>query len=132
MGLVHRLYHGETTFPLIKDRKRFYAASLILCVVALGSLVFRGLNLGVEFKGGAIFTLSAPSNVDVHAARTFMADLNVGETIVQTVKTSNGDTKLRVETAPLSQEQEGKVLDALAQRYHVDRDSEIDSREVGA
>jgi preprotein translocase subunit SecF len=131
MGLVHRLYHGETSFPLIKDRKRFYAASILLCVIALGSLVFRGLNLGVEFKGGAIFTLSAPSNVDVHDARTFMGGLGVGETIVQTVKTSGGDTKLRVETEPLEPAQEAKVLTALADRYDVES-SEIDSREVGA
>jgi preprotein translocase subunit SecF len=132
MGVVHRLYHGETAFPLIKERKRFYAASLILCLIAFGSLVFRGLNLGVEFKGGAIFTVSAPSNVDVHASRQFVESLGVKEAIVQTVKTSNGQTKLRVETEPLTAEQEDRVVQGLADRFHVDANTEIDSRDVGA
>jgi len=132
MGLVHRLYHGETAFPLIKQRKRFYAVSILLVVIALGSMVFRGFNLGVEFKGGAIFTVTAPSNVDVHATRTFLDGLKVGETIVQTVKTSKGVTKVRVETPPLTQAQQDTVVNALAQRFHVNASTEIDSREVGA
>ncbi|HUR51371.1 MAG TPA: protein translocase subunit SecF [Mycobacteriales bacterium] len=132
MGLVHRLYHGETAFPLIKERKRFYGVSILLCVIALGSLLFQGLNLGVEFKGGAIFTVSAPSNVDVHASRTFVEGLGVKEAIVQTVKTSGGQTKLRVETEPLTKEQEDRVVQALADRFHVDANTEIDSRDVGA
>jgi preprotein translocase subunit SecF len=132
MGLVHRLYHGETAFPLIQRRRRFYAVSLILVVIALGSMLFRGFNLGVEFKGGAIFTVTAPSNVDVKASRVFIDSLNVGESIVQTVKTSSGVTKLRVETPPLTAAQQDTVVAALAERFHVNANTEIDSREVGA
>ena len=132
MGIVHRLYHGETAFPLIKDRKRFYAISILLCVIALGSILFRGFNLGVEFKGGAIFTVSAPSNVDVKATRDYVEGLGVQEAIVQTVKTSGGDTKVRVETPPLTTAQQDKVLNGLADRFDADANTEIDSREVGA
>jgi preprotein translocase subunit SecF len=132
MGIVHRLYHGETQFPLIKDRKRFYAISIILCVIALGSILFRGFNLGVEFKGGAIFTVSAPSNVDVKATREYVEGLGIQEAIVQTVKTSGGDTKVRVETPPLSTAEQDKVLNGLADRFDADPNTEIDSREVGA
>ena len=85
MGIVHRLYHGETAFPLIARRRRFYAVSILLCVIALGSLIFRGFNLGVEFKGGAIFTVSAKTSVDLHDTRTFVESLGVNEPIVQTV-----------------------------------------------
>jgi preprotein translocase subunit SecF len=132
MGLVHRLYHGETAFPLIAKRRRFYAVSLLLCLIALISLTFRGFNLGVEFKGGAIFTVTAPSNVDVHAERSFIEGLGVSEPIVQTVKTSTGQTKLRVETKPLSEAEQNKIVDALATRFHVDKNTQIDSRDVGA
>jgi preprotein translocase subunit SecF len=132
MGHLSRLYHGDTTFPLIAQRRRFYAASLILCVIALGSLLFRGFNLGVEFKGGAIFSVTAPSNVDVHDERTFVEGLGISEPIVQTVRTSGGQTKLRIETAPLTEAEQQKVLDALAQRFHVNASTDIDSRDVGA
>ena len=130
-GLVHRLYHGETTFPLIQARKKFYAVSILLVIVALGSMVFRGFNLGVEFKGGDIFTVAASSNVDVAEARNLVEGLGVKEPIVQTVKTSKGATKLRIETPPLTDDKRIQVGDALAAKYKVDA-NEIDTKAVGA
>jgi preprotein translocase subunit SecF len=132
MGLIHRLYHGETAFPLIKERKRFYAISILLCLIAIVSLTFRGFNLGVEFKGGAIFTVPASSSVDVHDVRTLIEDVGIDEPIVQTVKSSTGETKVRVETKPLSEAEENKVSAALAKAFSVDAATQIDIREVGA
>ena len=131
-GMVHRLYHGETTFPLIRQRKKFYAASLILVIVALGSMAFRGFNVGVEFKGGNIFTVSAPSNVDIKATRSFVGSLGAKEPIVQTVSTSTGGTKVRVETEPLSESERARIGDALAQRFSVNPDTQLDIKSVGA
>ena len=130
-GLVHRLYHGETKFPLIRARKKFYVASLLLVLVSLLSMGVRGFNVGVEFKGGDIFTVSAPSDVDVEAARDFVTGLGVDEAIVQTLKTSTGATKLRVETEPLSTETSNQVAEGLAERFDADP-KEIDYRSVGA
>jgi preprotein translocase subunit SecF len=131
MGHLHRLYHGDTEFPLIARRRRFYVVSILLCVIALGSLVFRGFNLGVEFKGGSIFTVPASSSVDVHDERDFIEGLGVEEPIVQTVKSSGGDLKVRIETQPLEEKKRNEVLAALAERFEVNA-ADIDSREVGA
>jgi preprotein translocase subunit SecF len=130
-GIIHRLYHGETAFPLISARKKFYAASLILVIIALGSMVFRGFNLGVEFKGGDIFTVAAPSNVDVGEGRRLVEGLGVRDPIVQTVKTSTGATKLRIETPPLTPAKQIEVGNALAAKYKVNANN-IDTKAVGA
>jgi preprotein translocase subunit SecF len=131
-GLVHRLYHGETTFPLIRARKKFYAVSVVLVLIALGSMIFRGFNLGVEFKGGSIFTVAAPADIDIKATRDFVDELAPGEAKVQTVKTSTGDTKVRIETPPLSETERNEVTDALAKRFNVDADTQLDVKSVGA
>jgi preprotein translocase subunit SecF len=131
-GLVHRLYHGETTFPLIHARRKFYAASLILVIIGVGSMAFRGFNLGVEFKGGSIFTVSAPSDVDLKSTRNFVDSLGTHDAIVQTVKTSKGDTKIRVETPPLSEAERTRIGDELASRFHVDPNTQLDIKSVGA
>ena len=132
MGVVYRLYHGETAFPLIRQRKRFYAASLVLCVIALLSMSIQWFNLGVEFKGGAIFTVNAPSNVSVHATRDFVAGLGAKDPIVQTLKSSTGQTRIRVETEPLTEAQTTAIVNGLAARFHVNADTQVDSRAVGA
>lgn len=131
-GLIHRLYHGETRFPLIQRRKRFYAFSLVLVVIALGSMGLRGFNLGVEFKGGSIFTVAAPADVSVKETREFVEELGAGEGKVQTVKTSTGDTKIRIETPPLSETERNRVGDAIAKRFGADPNSELDVKSVGA
>ena len=129
MGLIHRLYHGETTFPLIAARKKFYAISLLLVVVALGSMLFRGFNLGVEFKGGGIFQLPVASNVDVKAGRTFVEGLGVKDPILQTVKSTGGATQLRIETKPLSEAQNTTINAALEKHFNV---TSISFQNVGA
>ena len=57
MSVFRRLYRGETRFNFIGTRRRWYLASLILIVICVLSFVFRGFNLGVEFKGGTQFQL---------------------------------------------------------------------------
>ena len=53
-----RLYSGETSFDFIASRKRWYAVSTLLLVISLGTIVFQGLHLGIEFKGGSIYTVT--------------------------------------------------------------------------
>ena len=129
MGLIHRLYHGETTFPLIAARKKFYAISLLLVLVSLGSMLFRGFNLGVEFKGGGIFQLPVASNVDVKASRTFVESLGVKDPILQTVKSTGGATQLRIETEPLSEAQNTTINAALEKHFN---QKNISFQNVGA
>jgi preprotein translocase subunit SecF len=95
-------------------------------------MVFRGFNLGVEFKGGSIFTVAAPSNVDIKATRDFVDTLGTQDAIVQTVKTSKGDTKVRIETPPLSEEERNTIGDAIAKRFNADPNTELDIKSVGA
>ena len=47
-----RLYHGETTIDFIGRTRRFFIVSALVVVVGLASLGIRGLNLGIDFKGG--------------------------------------------------------------------------------
>jgi preprotein translocase subunit SecF len=130
-GLVHRLYHGNTTFPLIHARKRFYAISAILVLIALGSMIGRGFNLGVEFKGGAIFVVPVKGDVSVADTRSYVESLGVKDPIVQSVKSSNGDTSLRIESEPLAEDEKNKVEDGLAQRFDADP-NDITTQNVGA
>ena len=39
---------------VINKRKLWYAISVVLLLVGLASLLFRGLNLGIDFTGGNI------------------------------------------------------------------------------
>ena len=55
-----RLYRGETTFDFIGRRVIGFAVSLIIIVAGAGSLLFQGLDLGIDFRGGVAWEV--PSN----------------------------------------------------------------------
>ena len=66
-------FHRATNFPFMSTRKVWYALSALMILVSGGSLLFRGLNLGVDFTGGvtvqASFANSANRDAVVSALR---------------------------------------------------------------
>ena len=130
MGLASRLYRGETEFPLIQKRKSFYIVSVVLVLICLGSMIFRGFNVGEEFKGGASFSWPA-KGTSVAEARSAIEDLGVHDPTVQTVGRSNGDTDIRVTTGPLTDEKIGEVIAGISKKFNVDENN-IDNANVGA
>jgi preprotein translocase subunit SecF len=54
----NRLHSGETTYPIVAQRKRWFAVSTTLVAFALLVLILKGLTLGIDFKGGTEYTLS--------------------------------------------------------------------------
>ena len=130
MGLASRLYRGETTFPLIQRRKGFYLASLVLVLICLGSMAFRGFNVGEEFKGGATFQFPAKS-ISVADARSTVTGLGVADPTVQTVGTGSGGRNLRVTTGPLTQDKIGQVITGISKKYGI-AENDIAESDVGA
>jgi preprotein translocase subunit SecF len=57
-------FHRATSFPFMSTRKVWYALSLILILVSIGSLATRGLNFGVDFTGGVTVQASFSGNAD--------------------------------------------------------------------
>ena len=50
-----QLYRGEVSYDFVGHRRRWYALSGVILLLSIGALLFRGLDLGIEFEGGAVF-----------------------------------------------------------------------------
>ena len=59
LSLFRRLNAGEAVFDFIGKRRRFYWISAALLLLCVGSFIFRGFNLGIEFSGGTQFQFKA-------------------------------------------------------------------------
>ncbi|MCU1680153.1 MAG: Protein-export rane protein SecF [Amycolatopsis sp.] len=57
-----RLYHGLTTVDFVGRRRVWFTVSIVIIVLGLGSLVIRGFNLGIDFKGGSSWEVLAPNS----------------------------------------------------------------------
>ena len=108
-NIGHRLYSGEVSYDFVGRRKLWYSISAVIVVVAIAALLIRGLNLGIEFKGGAEFQVPK-SAATVSQAR----DATVAAGVTDPIVTQLGNGDIRVQTRPLSVAETGKVNTALA------------------
>ncbi|GIE89152.1 protein translocase subunit SecF [Actinoplanes regularis] len=61
-GLATRLYAGEANINIVGRRKMWFTIATALVLIAIGSFVIRGFELGIEFAGGTSF--SVPASVE--------------------------------------------------------------------
>lgn len=104
----------NTNFDFIKFRKTAYIIAGIMIVISLGSLAIRGLNLGIDFKGGRNYVVQFDQNVKVEQVRKALSNMNIEGWVAPEVKTygTNGQVKL---TTKYMIENDGPEVDSLIQ-----------------
>jgi len=65
------------------QRRRWLTLSAILILISLASLLFRGLNFGVDFTGGLLMEVGFSKPVDLQALRTDLGAAGYGDAQVQ-------------------------------------------------
>ena len=96
-SLWHRLYHGETNFDFVGKRRIGFIASGILILLSVVSLIFNGLNLGIDFEGGVAWEFEANGQT-VDDARAVLDDNGVDASAakIQTLSGPSGE-RLRIQ-----------------------------------
>lgn len=108
-SLAHRLYSGEVSYDFVGKRRRWYAISAAFLLLALIGLFGRGLNLGIEFKGGSEFTIPS-STATVEQARDSAKAAGIADPIVTEV----GQNKIRIQSPALTPAESEKVTAQLS------------------
>ncbi len=104
-----RLYLGEIGYDFIGKRKIWYVVSAVLILICLGSMIFKGFNLGVEFAGGERFR-SPGTAQQLDELSQAVEDVGADVTSAQAV----GDNQLVLITADLDEERSREVSAAIA------------------
>jgi preprotein translocase subunit SecF len=114
------LYHERTNFQFIKHSRRWLVLSMAFMVVSLGLLAVRGLNLGIDFEGGAAWQvqMSSGERADVHEVRDLLRPLGFEEAKVSTLGGA-GDQSIRVQ-ARVVEDPVQRISQALADYGDVD------------
>jgi preprotein translocase subunit SecF len=112
------LYSGKRSIDFVGRQKTWYSVSLILLVLAAAGLFGRGLNIGLEFKGGSEFQITSVTNFNNFEARAKAAvgTVTPGANVVVT-KTANS---VRVQTEKFqTTAKTDQVTSALASAFNV-------------
>jgi preprotein translocase subunit SecF len=99
--------------------------SLILFVASVLLILFKGLNYGIDFKGGTLVELRA-NNIDVSQIRSELNDMNLGDVNVKKFG-QEGDFLIKVE----QKENDGnKIIPQIKQNLSDNLNTEINFRRV--
>ena len=123
------LYSGDISFDFVGRRKLWYIVSAVLLVISIGSLAINGLKFGVEFSGGAVFTLKSETCTVEVARDAAGAVVSEGEPIVTELNGQSGRL-IRVQTVDLTPAETSEVSTALADACEVDL-SEVSTQVIG-
>ncbi len=85
----------DFSFDFMGKRKLAVIFSGALLVIALGSVIARGLSFGIDFTGGTLIEVGYPQAVDLVQVRSALSDVNFNEAIVQHFGTAS-DVLIRV------------------------------------
>ncbi len=88
----------DTNFDFVTQRKRFYYVSSAIILIGIGSFIFKGFGLGIDFKGGRSYTVRFEKNVGTDEVRKAMTEA-LGTT--PEVKTFGGFDQVKITTAYL-------------------------------
>ncbi len=92
-----RLVPDQTNVPFLSFRKIALICSAVLALLSVVLLPTKGLNLGIDFKGGTMIEVRMPGGeADIGAMRSTLTDLDLGEVALQTFGQPS-DVLIRVE-----------------------------------
>lgn len=115
--LGNDLYSGERGLDVMRTRRRWYIVAALLVGLSVVLLLTKGLNGGIEFRGGSEFRVSDVTTTSQEPAEQAVTSV-VPDGEPPRIS-SVGENAVRVQTERLSQEQTDQVATALAQGYGV-------------
>ncbi len=115
------LYTGKRSIDFIKRQKTWYAFSGVLIVLALVGIFARGLNFGIEFRGGTEFRVQGVANSQSYEekAQSAVGDAGISGNVVTSIV---GQNTVRVQTEAAS-ERTDEARTELAKAFGVPQNS---------
>ena len=107
-----RLYTGVGGVDFIGRSKIWYATTAVLLLISIGSMLFRGFDLNIDFEGGTKLSMQAGDLVAEQVEETFIDATGIAPELTQIV--GSGDSRtLEIQSEHLSQVQIDAAREAI-------------------
>jgi len=117
-----RLIPDDTKFPFMRFSRFGFFVSGILCAISIGLFTFKGLNYGIDFKGGSVISIRTQEAAHLDSLRETLNNLNLGSVELQQFGSPN-DVLIRLPAQgggdANEQAAQKKVVDALGPTVEV-------------
>ncbi|MFE2285792.1 protein translocase subunit SecF [Streptomyces sp. NPDC059443] len=120
-----KLYRGEVGYDFVGKRFVWYGVSILITITAIVALAVSGLSMGIEFKGGAVFTTPKTSTSETQA-REDAVKASGHDAIVQKLGTGG----LRIQISGVAPDKANEIKAKIAPGLKVDA-AQINADMVG-
>ena len=100
-------------FDVIGKRKIFYIVSVVILLAGLGSLLFQGMNLGIDFIGGNTLNLTFEQQVDIADLRDSLNENGLEGSKIQLLD----DGAYLLKTIEMDQAKQDELIANLEGKY---------------
>ena len=122
-----RNFMKNTSFDFIKFGKTAAIIAGVVIAISVGSLAVRGLNLGIDFKGGRNYVVRFDKDVTVNEVRSALANVKEFENVPE-VKTYGPSRQVKITTdykindnaQDVDAEIQGLIYNALKDLYNTE------------
>ena len=112
---------------IMEKTKLWFSISLIIIVIGLGFLCFRGLNFGIDFKGGTDVSIQLNENInkdDVDAiVKTYAPDASTN---------TSDNYEYEIKSADLDSDKLASIMTDLKDKYGLADTALLTQSEIGA
>jgi preprotein translocase subunit SecF len=119
------IFKKVTHIDFMGKRKLAILFSLLLMAIAIGAMVTRGLNFGLDFTGGTLIEVGYEQPVDLQEVRAALDKVGFGDAVVQHFGTSR-DVLVRL--APRGGEESEAIGDQILQVLNTASEGEVKMR----
>ncbi|MGD2063593.1 MAG: protein translocase subunit SecF [Nitrospirota bacterium] len=105
---------ADTRFDFLSRARLFVAISLLVIGAGVVAILLKGLNLGIDFKGGTLVQIQTQEEVPLQAVREALSSVDLGGAVIQRYG-SPRDLLIRAEAG--GEEVGKRVKGALVERF---------------
>jgi len=118
---------GNTHFNFMAWRKMALAVSVVLMLVSVGSLLTRGLELGIDFTGGTLIEVGYPQAVELEPIRDVLDQSQFGDFVVQHFGSAS---EVMIRLAPNAEQDKAELSSAVIEALKQQAGNELDIRRI--
>jgi SecD/SecF fusion protein len=99
----------------VGKRRIWFSIATALLVISIGLIVFKGLNLGIDFEGGSQVSFETPQATTVDRVREEAASVGLADAVIQGRgnESDGGYEEFQIKTETLTEAQQAELTTAL-------------------
>jgi SecD/SecF fusion protein len=120
MGASAQRIANWQKIDFVGRRRIWFSIAAVLIAVSIGSLAIKGLNLGIDFRGGSQLTFATPQPVQISDVREEAARVGRANAVIQgrgTESANGGFREFTIKSEPLERTELGRLTNALENRF---------------